>query len=106
MKKLVLASHNKGKINEIKDILRNLNIEVLGISDIITIEDIKEDADTLEGNAKIKAEYIHKKIGGYTLADDTGLFVEALNDKPGVHTARFAGEQCYEQDNRDKLLTI
>ena len=106
MKKLVLASHNKGKINEIKDILRNLNIEVLGISDIITIEDIKEDADTLEGNAKIKAEYIHKKIGGYTLADDTGLFVEALNDKPGVHTARFAGEQCSEQDNRDKLLTV
>ncbi|WP_099203082.1 RdgB/HAM1 family non-canonical purine NTP pyrophosphatase [Miniphocaeibacter massiliensis] len=106
MKRLVLASHNKGKIKEIKDILKNLDIEVLGISDIITIEDIKEDADTLEGNARIKAEYIHNKIGGYTLADDTGLFVEVLNGKPGVHTARFAGENCSEQENRDKLLEV
>ncbi|MDL2311136.1 RdgB/HAM1 family non-canonical purine NTP pyrophosphatase [Peptostreptococcaceae bacterium OttesenSCG-928-C18] len=106
MKKIVVASHNRGKVEEIKNLLKNLNVEVLTISDIITIDDIKEDADTLEGNAKIKAEYIHNIVGGYTLADDTGLFVEALDDKPGVHTARFAGENCSEQDNRDKLLKV
>ncbi len=106
MKKLVVASHNNGKIQEIRAMLEKLDIEVLGISDIITIKDIKEDADTLEGNAKIKAEYMHDKVGGYTLADDTGLFVEALDGKPGVHTARFAGEHCTDQENRDKMLEV
>ncbi len=104
MKKLVLASQNKGKINEIKSILKDLDIEVLGISDIISIKDIEESANTLEGNAKIKAEYVHQLIGGYTLADDTGLFVEALNMEPGVHTARYAGENSSDFDNRKKLL--
>lgn len=104
MEKLVLATHNKGKVKEIKNILKELNIEVLSISDIISIKDIEENADTLEGNAKIKAEYIHQKIGGYTLADDTGLFVNALNGEPGVHTARYAGENCSEEDNRLKML--
>ena len=104
MKKLVLASQNKGKIKEIKSILKDLDIEVLGISDIISIEDIEENANTLEGNAKIKAEYVHKLIGGYTLADDTGLFVESLNMEPGVHTARYAGENSSDSENRKKLL--
>lgn len=104
MKKLVLASQNKGKIDEIKSILKDFDIEVLGISDIISIKDIEENANTLEGNAKIKAEYVHNLVGGYTLADDTGLFVEALNMEPGVHTARYAGENSSDYDNRKKLL--
>lgn len=104
MKKLVLASQNKGKIDEIKSILKDFDIEVLGISDIISIKDIEENANTLEGNAKIKAEYVHSLVGGYTLADDTGLFVEALNMEPGVHTARYAGENSSDYDNRKKLL--
>ena len=99
-----MASHNTGKIKEIEMILKNLDIEILGLSDIISIDDIEENADSLEGNAYIKADFAHNILGGLILADDTGLFVNALNGKPGVHTARYAGENSTEADNRNKLL--
>lgn len=104
MERLILSTHNKGKVKEIESYLKDFNIEVLSISDIISISDIEENADTLEGNAKIKAEYIIDKAEGYILADDTGLFVEALDGNPGVHSARYAGEDVSDDENRKKLL--
>lgn len=102
MEKLVFATHNKHKLEEIRNILKNY--EVVGLRDIGCLEDIVEDADDLEGNAKIKANYV---TGNYHLncfADDTGLEVEALGGAPGVYSARYAGEGCSYHDNVVKLL--
>lgn len=104
MKDLIVASHNKGKIEEIGEMLRHLGIKVIGVSDYISMDEVEENAPTLEGNAKIKADFIYNKVKKATLADDTGLFVRALNNEPGVKTARYAGDNPTEKDNRDKLL--
>lgn len=104
MKDLIVASHNKGKIEEIGEMLQHLGIKVIGINDYISMDEVEENALTLEGNAKIKAEFIFGKVKKATLADDTGLFVRALNNEPGVRTARYAGENPTERDNRVKLL--
>jgi XTP/dITP diphosphohydrolase len=79
-------------------------IKLLGLKDIGCTEDIPETSDTLEGNARQKAWYIYEKYGCDCFADDTGLEVFALGGKPGVHSARFAGEQRSNEDNRKKLL--
>jgi XTP/dITP diphosphohydrolase len=102
--KLLLATRNKDKIKEIKEILKDLDVKILSASDIPGMPDVIEDKDTIEGNAKKKAEECAAFSGMLTLADDTGLFVEALEGKPGVHAARFAGENCTYKDNRDKML--
>lgn len=104
MEKIILSTHNNGKIEEIKFYLKELDIEILPVSNIINIGNIEETSNTLEGNATIKAEYIRDKVNGYILSDDTGLFVEALNGKPGVYSARYAGENATDKDNRIKLL--
>lgn len=102
--KLVIATDNKNKVKEIKEVLKDFDFEILskkelGLGDL----NIVENAETLEGNAKIKAEAISKKIDSYILADDTGLFVKALNGEPGVRSARYAGDHD-EKANRKKLL--
>ena len=74
------------------------------MNDIDCHDDIPETADTLEGNALIKARYIHEKFGVDCFADDTGLEVEALGGEPGVYSARYAGEECNPEDNMHKLL--
>lgn len=104
MKKIVLATHNKGKAKEFKSLLEDLNFEVLTKDDVGISIDPEENGETLEENAKIKALAIYDNIKKYILADDTGLFVESLNGLPGVHTARYAGENCSDKDNREKLL--
>lgn len=104
MKDLIVASHNKGKIEEIGEMLGHLGIKVIGVNDYISMDEVEENAPTLEGNAKIKAEFIYNKVKKATLADDTGLFVRALNNDPGVRTARYAGENPTEKDNRVKML--
>ena len=78
--------------------------EVLSLDDIGCHEEIVEDADTIEGNAKIKADFVTNKFHVDCFADDTGLEVEALGGAPGVYSARYAGEHCSYQDNVDKLL--
>lgn len=104
MKDLIVASHNRGKIEEIGEMLGHLGIKVIGVSDYISMDEVEENAPTLEGNAKIKAEFIYEKVKKATLADDTGLFVRALNNEPGVRTARYAGKNSTERDNRVKML--
>ncbi|MEO8234484.1 MAG: non-canonical purine NTP diphosphatase [Flavobacterium sp.] len=100
---LVFASNNKNKIQEIQSMLPE-SIKILSLSDIGCHEDIPETADTIEGNAILKANYVTKKYGYDCFADDTGLEVEMLNGEPGVFSARYAGEQRNDNDNMDKLL--
>jgi XTP/dITP diphosphohydrolase len=101
---LVFASNNKNKIKEIQ-LLVPQSIQVLSLEDIGCFEEIPETADTIEGNAIQKANYITEKYGYNCFADDTGLEVVALNGEPGVYSARYAGEQKDATDNMDKLLS-
>lgn len=101
--KLVFASNNKNKIKEIQNIL-NGSIQLLSLEEIGCNEEIPETADTIEGNAILKANYVTEKYGYDCFADDTGLEVTALNGEPGVYSARYAGEQKDSNDNMNKLL--
>lgn len=101
--KLVFASNNKNKIQEIRHQLPE-SIELLSLEDIGCYEDIPETADTIEGNAILKADYVTKNYGYDCFADDTGLEVNALNGAPGVYSARYAGEEKSAEANMDKLL--
>ncbi|KAF2340706.1 non-canonical purine NTP diphosphatase [Flavobacterium tistrianum] len=101
--KLVFASNNKNKIAEIQSMLPE-SIKILSLEDINCLEDIPETADTIEGNAILKADYVTQKYGYNCFADDTGLEVNALNGEPGVYSARYAGEQKNADDNMNKLL--
>ena len=100
---LVFASNNKNKIKEIQSILPE-TIKVLSLEEIGCYEEIPETADTIEGNAILKANYVTEKYGYDCFADDTGLEVTALNGEPGVYSARYAGEQRDANDNMNKLL--
>ena len=101
--KLVFASNNKNKIREIQLLLPS-NIEVLSLEDIGCTTDIPETANTIEGNAILKVNYVTENYGFACFADDTGLEVNALNGAPGVHSARYAGGQKNDSDNMDLLL--
>ena len=100
---LVFASNNKNKIKEIQLLLPN-SIQILSLEDIGCNEDIPETADTIEGNAILKANYVTQKYGYDCFADDSGLEVAALNGEPGVFSARYAGEPKNDENNIDKLL--
>ena len=100
---LVFASSNKNKIFEIQSMLPE-TIQILSLEDIGCMEEIPETADTIEGNAILKANYVTSKYGYDCFADDTGLEVAALNGEPGVFSARYAGEQRNSDDNMNKLL--
>ncbi|TAF10703.1 MAG: non-canonical purine NTP diphosphatase [Flavobacteriia bacterium] len=101
--KLVFASNNKNKIQEIQALVPN-TIQIVSLEEIGCFEDIPETAVTIEGNAILKANYVTEKYGYDCFADDTGLEVKALNGAPGVYSARYAGEQKDANDNMDKLL--
>ena len=101
--KLVFATNNRHKLDEVRAIVGD-KVEVLSLNDIGCHDDIPETADTLQGNALIKARYIHEKFGVDCFADDTGLEVEALDGAPGVYSARYAGEECDSEANMQKLL--
>ncbi|SDW77829.1 XTP/dITP diphosphohydrolase [Lutibacter oricola] len=100
--KLVFATNNKNKLKEVQAMLTNF--EIVSLADINCFDDIPETADTLEGNAILKANYITKKFGLNCFADDTGLEVEALNNAPGVYSARYSGEHHNAEANMSKLL--
>lgn len=103
LKKLVIASNNKKKRAEIEAILAGLNIEVVPAAQTVFV-DVIEDAGTFAGNAKKKADAFKAANGCAALADDSGLCVAALNDAPGIYSARFAGENASDADNNAKLL--
>lgn len=100
---LVFASNNKNKIHELQSMLPE-SITIVSLESIGCFEDIPETADTIEGNAIQKANYVTQKYGFDCFADDTGLEVDALNGEPGVFSARYAGEQRNSEDNMNKLL--
>ncbi|MDA3881350.1 MAG: non-canonical purine NTP diphosphatase [Prolixibacteraceae bacterium] len=102
--KLVFATNNEHKLREVQNILGD-KFEILSLKDIACVEDIPETADTLEGNALLKAKYVYERYGYSCFADDTGLEVEALDMAPGVYSARFAGSQKNADDNMQKLLS-
>lgn len=104
LNKVILATRNKNKIEEMRAILAPLGIELVSALDIPDLEDVVEDQDTLEGNALKKARYVNKATGIPALSDDTGLEVEALDGAPGVYSARYAGEDATYNDNVMKLL--
>ena len=102
--KLIFATHNEHKAQEVGSILGIDNLEVATLSQVGYHEEIVEDGLTLEENASIKSRTIYDKFGGNVFSEDTGLEVMALNMEPGVHTARYAGEQKSAADNMNKLL--
>lgn len=100
--KLVFATNNKHKLEEVQAMLTNF--EIVSLADINCFEEIPETAETLEGNAILKANFITEQYGLNCFADDTGLEVEALNNEPGVYSARYAGEDNNAEANMNKLL--
>ncbi|MGZ2479552.1 XTP/dITP diphosphatase [Staphylococcus saprophyticus] len=103
MEDIVIASTNKGKINDFKVIFPDFN--VIGIAEIIEDFDVEETGDTFEANAKLKSEAAAKALNKRVIADDSGLEVFALDREPGVYSARYAGTDKDDDANIDKLLT-
>ncbi|MES2690481.1 MAG: non-canonical purine NTP diphosphatase [Bacteroidota bacterium] len=101
--RLVFATHNKHKANEIQKMLPD-PYEVITLTELNLLEEIPETGDTLQANALIKARHVHGLFGYNCFADDTGLEVEALNGEPGVYSARYAGAHKNDEANMSKLL--
>lgn len=105
--KIFLATGNKHKIDEIKAIFSNIeNVEILSIKDGIEIPEVIEDGETFEANSAKKALEIAKFTGMITIADDSGLCVDALNGAPGVYSARYSGENATDESNNAKLIEV
>lgn len=104
METIVLASRNAHKIIELRELLQPLGVGLRAASDFPGLREVVEDRPTLEGNALKKARYVWEETGIPALADDTGLEVEALDGRPGVYSARYAGEEASYRDNLEKLL--
>jgi len=102
-KKLIFATNNAHKLGEVKNV-EGLNFEIVSLKDIQFEGEIPEDFDTLKENAMQKARYIHDKFGMDCFADDTGLEIDALDGRPGVLSARYAGPQCNSEGNIQKVL--
>ncbi len=105
MKKIILATHNLHKMEEMSDVLKDLAIDILTLEQFPNIEDIPETGETIKENALIKARTVNRLTGIPAIGDDTGLEVETLNGAPGVYSARYAGENASFEDNINKLLT-
>lgn len=105
MRKIFLATGNEGKVKEMKDLLAELEVELVTTFDLSEVPEVVEDGSTLKENAIKKAEKLADYTELLTIADDTGLLVDALAGKPGVYSARYAGEDATYADNNRKLLS-
>lgn len=105
MKKILIATNNSDKVLEIKKALDMDSVQFLSLKDEGINIEVVEDGDTLEANAQKKAKEVFLLTGIPSAADDTGLFVDALNGEPGVYSSRYAGENVTYADNRNKLIT-
>jgi XTP/dITP diphosphohydrolase len=101
---LVIATSNKGKTAEIKDLLKGFPVDIKNLNDFGPIPPLKEDGNTFDENAYQKASFAARILGLPALADDSGLLVEALGDAPGIHSARYAGENATDEQRYLKLL--
>ncbi|MBM7644745.1 XTP/dITP diphosphohydrolase [Scopulibacillus daqui] len=104
MKKLLIASNNEGKIKEFKKLFRDFDVQVSSLRDLEQPIDIPETGTTFHENAKLKAEGISNIMKTITIADDSGLVIDALDGRPGVFSARFAGTEKNDDKNIDKVL--
>ena len=102
MKKIVFATNNPNKLDEVRKALPN--IQILSLKDIKCFDELPEERDTLEGNAQQKAEYIYDKFKVPCFSDDTGLLIKSLNNEPGVYSARYAGPDRNFESNIDLVL--
>ncbi len=105
MKRLLIATHNKGKVREYKKLLSDLPLEITYLDELGVEEEIEETGSTFEENARIKALGYARLTGMLTWADDSGLEVDALGGRPGVHSARYAGPGASDEDRYRKLLS-
>ena len=103
MRTLIFATNNKHKLHEVSELLRGV-VEIKSLAEMGLEGDIPETADTLQGNALQKAQWVWERTHQDCFADDTGLEVDALGGAPGVYSARYAGEHCSFDDNINKLL--
>ncbi|SFJ42974.1 XTP/dITP diphosphatase [Thermoflavimicrobium dichotomicum] len=101
---ILIATRNKGKLKQFRDLFAELNLEVKGLDDFPGLPEVDEDQDSFEGNARKKAETISRVIGGPVISDDSGLVVPALNGEPGVYSARYAGPNATDEENNQKLI--
>lgn len=104
MKPILLGTNNRHKVKEISNFLSELNLEIKTLADFPEVPPVEEDGKTLEENAIKKAKFYAQATGLFTFSEDTGLEVTALDGKPGIFSARYAGEQCSYEDNNRKLL--
>ena len=102
MKKIVFATNNLNKLRELRSAVKDFDI--ISLKDLNIIEDIPETGNSLIDNALQKAKYIYEKTGLDCFADDTGLEIEALDGRPGVYSARYAGPDCDSEENMNKVL--
>src|ERR1041385_7977081 len=101
---LLIATRNRGKLKEIKELLDGLPFNIVDLSQYPSIETVEESGDTLAANASLKASGYARQAGVLTLADDSGLMVDALDGAPGVHSARYAGDGASDGERTEKLL--
>ena len=103
---LVVATRNKKKLREIRELLADLDFNVLSVEDFAGVPEIQEDGNTFEENAKKKATQTARIVKRLTLADDSGLEIDYLGGSPGIHSARFAGENATDEDRNRKILDL
>jgi len=101
---LVIASRNKGKTVEIKDFLRDFPVKIMNLDEFGPLAAVNENGETFEANAYLKASFAARMLGLPALADDSGLLVESLGGRPGVHSARYAGADATDEQRCRKLL--
>lgn len=104
MKQVVIATKNVGKLREFAELFEKFDLEVKSLHDFPHIEEVEETGKTFEENAILKAEHLCKQLDEIVIADDSGLIVDALQGKPGVRSARYAGEEKDDQANIQKVL--
>lgn len=105
MKEAIIATHNPGKVKEFKEILEPKGYDVKSLAEIGFTEEIEETGHTFEENAILKAEAVTRAVNKMVIADDSGLSIDNLGGRPGVYSARYAGEQKDDQANIDKVLS-
>ncbi|WP_028402969.1 XTP/dITP diphosphatase [Ectobacillus panaciterrae] len=104
MRQVVIATKNLGKVRDFEQLFSRFDLEVKSLHDFSHIEDVEETGETFEENAMLKAESLCKQLGQVVIADDSGLIVDALYGKPGVRSARYAGEDKDDKANIEKVL--
>ena len=103
---ILVATRNRGKVREIRKALRGMGFRVRSLHDFEDVPDVEEDGRTFGENALKKARFYSKCLNLLTVSDDSGLVVDSLNGRPGIYSARFAGEKATDQENNQKLVTL